>query len=91
MANSDIVRRMLRLIDDHEAGRLTSSDVEREVEQHMRALEKIDLREIHQSRDLTHRLVTAWFNDGDERFGADEDAVSVREEMRKFFRSLPDT
>lgn len=52
MANSDIVHRMLRLIDDHEACRDTSSDVE----QHMQALEKIDLREIHQSHNLTHRI-----------------------------------
>jgi hypothetical protein len=90
MANSDVVRRMLQIIDDHEDGRITSSDVEREIENHMQALEKVDLRKIHESRDLTHRLVTAWFCDGDEQFGAEADAASVREEMRKFLRSLPD-
>lgn len=88
MANSDIVRRMLQIVGNHEAGRITSSDVEREIENCMQALEKIDLHEIHESRVLTYRLVTAWFCDGDEQFGAEEDATTVRGEMRTFFRSL---
>lgn len=90
MANSDVVRRMLQIIDDHEAGRVTSSDVEREIENHMQALEKIGLDEIRESRDLTHRLVYSWFTDGDVDFGDEEDAAAIRNEMRNFFRSLPD-
>jgi hypothetical protein len=51
MVNSDIVRRILQIIGDHESGRLTSSDVAREIETHMQALEKIGLDEIRESRD----------------------------------------
>ena len=90
MANSDIVRRMRQIIDDHEAGRITSSDVEREIEKHMQALEGIGLPEIHESRNLTYRLVTSWFNDGDEQYGNEEDVADVRAKMRDFFRALPD-
>ena len=90
MANSDIVRRMLRMIDDHEAGRITSSDVERVIEDHMQSLEKIGLTEIRESRELTARLVYSRFTDADVDFGDKKDAADIREEMRRFFRSLPD-
>ena len=90
MANSDIVRRMVRIIDDHEAGRISSSDVEREIENHMKALEKIGLSEIHESRDLTYRLVKSWVCHGNDEFGVEENTASVHEAMRQFFRALPD-
>jgi hypothetical protein len=90
MAHSDIVRRMLQIIDDHEAGRITSSDVERGIENHMQAMEGIGLPEIHESRNLTYRLVISWFNNGDEQYGNEEDAAGVRAKMRDFFRALPD-
>jgi hypothetical protein len=89
MANSDIVWRMLQIIDDHEAGRITSSEAEHEIENHMQAMERIGLPEIHQSRNLTYRLVTSWFRDGDEEYGVEEDAADVRAKMRDFLRSLP--
>jgi hypothetical protein len=80
---------MLQIVDDHEAGRITSSEVEHEIENHMQAMERIGLPEIHQSRNLTYRLVTSWFTDGDEEFGVEEDVAEVRVKMRDFFRSLP--
>jgi hypothetical protein len=35
-------------------------------------------------------LDTSWFTDGEEEFGDAKDAATVREEMRRFFRALPD-
>jgi hypothetical protein len=40
---------MLQIVDDHEAGQITSSEVEHEIEDHMQAMERIGLPEIHQS------------------------------------------
>jgi hypothetical protein len=89
MANSDIIHRMLRIIDDHESGRIKSSEGERDFESHMQALESIGLTEIRIARDLTYRLVTSWFDDGDEQFGSDDDVATIRADMRAFLRSLP--
>ncbi len=89
MANSDIIRRMLQIVDNHESGRIRSTDLERDFETHMQALESIRLNEIRMARSLTYRLVTSWFDDGDEQFGSDADVAIVRADIRAFLRSLP--
>ena len=90
MANSDIIRRMLQLVDRHESGSLTSVEVECAFEYHMSALEQIGSREIDASRDLTYRLVEADLSEnGDDNFEIEEDTTQVRAEMRNFLQSLP--
>ena len=89
MANSDIIRRMLALVDGHELGSRTSDEVETEIENHMNALEQVGLRDLHASRELAYRLVIADLSEIGDGFEIQEDATQVRAEMRDFLRSLP--
>jgi hypothetical protein len=90
MANASLIGRMLHAVDEYEAGRLSSEKVERLIESHIEGLERIGLRQIHESRSLTHRLVTAHFSDGMEEFIDVEQVPGVVADLRRFLRSLPD-
>jgi hypothetical protein len=90
MANASLIRRMLGAVDEYEAGRLSSEQLERLIESHMEGLERIGLRQVHESRDLTHRLVIAHCSDGVEEFLDLERASVVLADLRRFLRSLPD-
>jgi hypothetical protein len=90
MANVSLVSRMLHAVDEYEAGRLSSEQVERLIESHMEGLERIGLQEVHKSRSLTHRLVSAHCFDGVEEFMDVEQVKVVVAELRRFLRSLPD-
>lgn len=89
MASADLIDRMHWILDEFEAGRLSSAQVESAIEFQMQGLEGIDLSTIHASRDLTYRLVTARFSDGMEEFGTDEEAAAVVACIRDFLRTLP--
>jgi len=89
MANVHIIQRMMQIVDNHELGHITSQDVEREIESHMQALEKITLVEIRDSRQLTYRLALAHFSSGDIEYGSEESAATIRSELRDFLQSLP--
>lgn len=90
MANASLIGRMLHAVDEYEAGRLSSEQVERFIEFHMGGLERIGLREVRESRDLCHRLVVAHCSVGEEEFIDAEQVSAVVAEMRQFMRSLPD-
>jgi hypothetical protein len=89
MANSDLIASMLRVVDDYEAGRISPEEVERALEFHMQALERIGLPSIHEVRTFAHRLVAAHLSDGQMEFKDDERVQSVLDELRGFLRSLP--
>lgn len=90
MANASLVDRMLHVVDDYEAGRLSSEEVDRAIAFHMAGLERIGLREVHESRTLCHRLLVAHCFVGDEEFIDATEVGVVVAEMRRFLRSLPD-
>ena len=90
MANVSLIGRMLHAIDEYEAGRLSTEQVERFIEFHMGGLERIGLREVRESRNLCHRLVAAHCLVGEEEFIGAEQVSGVVSEMRRFLRSLPD-
>ena len=90
MANATLIARMLRAVDEYTAGRLSSEQVERAIEFHMAGLERIGLREVHESRTLCHRLVVAHSSVGEEEFIEAEQVGAVVAELRQFLRSLPD-
>jgi hypothetical protein len=81
---------MLGAVDEYEARRLSSEQLERLIESHMEGLERIGLRQVHQSRELTHRLVAAHFSDGVQEFMDVERVPVVLADLRRFLRSLPD-
>lgn len=89
MGNATIIRRMLAVIDEYEAGRLSPEQVEELVESYIGALERIGLQQVHQSRDLTNRLVIAELSDESDAF-IDMKHVPVVADLRRFLRSLPD-
>lgn len=60
VANSPIVSRILELCRAHEAGDISATRLEREIEAHAQALEGITLHDIHRSRDFSVRLVHAY-------------------------------
>jgi hypothetical protein len=90
MANVSLIGRMLHAIDEYEAGRLSTEQVEQFIEFHIGGLERIGLREVRESRNLCHRLVDAHCSVGEEKFIGDEQVSGVVSEMRRFLRSLPD-
>ncbi len=89
MAIASLISRMLHAVDEYEAGRLSSEQVERFIESHMEGLERIGLREVHESRRLCHRLVVAHCSVGEEEFIDTEQVSVVVAELRRFLRSLP--
>ena len=80
---------MLALLADHESRLISTHDFEKAIEFHMQALDSIDLATIRNARDLTYRLVTSDFTDGDEVFSSNIDAATVRADFRKFLATLP--
>jgi hypothetical protein len=90
MANASLIGRMLHVVDEYEAGRLSSEQVERLIESHREGLERIGLREVHAARTLCYRLVVAHCSVGEEEFIDAEQVSVVVAELRRFLRSLPD-
>jgi hypothetical protein len=90
MANASLIGRMLHAVDEYEAGRLSSEQVERFIEFHMEGLERIGSRQIHESRSLCYRLVVAHCSVGEEEFIDAEQVSVVVADLRRFLRSLPD-
>jgi hypothetical protein len=90
MANESLIGRMLHAVDEYQAGRLSSEQVGRFIESHMEGLERIGLREVHESRTLCYRLVVARCSVGEEEFIDAEQVSVVVAELRRFLRSLPD-
>ena len=90
MANASLISRMLHTVDEYEAGRMSSEQVERFIEPHMQGLERIGLREVHESRNLCYRLVVAHCSVGEEEFIDVEQVSVVVADLRLFLRSLPD-
>jgi len=56
----------------------------------MGRLERIGLREVHESRTLCYRLVNADCSVGEEEFIDVEQVSVVVTELRRFLRSMPD-
>lgn len=56
----------------------------------MEGLGRIGLREVHESRSLTHRLVSSHCFDGVEEFMDVEQVPVVVAGLRRFLRPLPD-
>ncbi len=90
MSNASLIGRMMHAVDEYEEGRLSSEQVERFIEFHMEGLERIGLREVHESRSLTHRLVSAHCFNGVEEFMNVEQVPVVVADLRRFLLSLPD-
>jgi hypothetical protein len=90
MANAGLIDRMLRLLDEYEAGRLSPAQVERGIEFHMGGLERIGLREVHEAHNVVHRLASADLSDGVEEFINVEEAEAAVTALRRSLRSLPD-
>src|SRR5262245_41152962 len=90
MANASLVGRMLHAVDEYDAGRLSSEQLERFIESHIEGLERIGVRELHESRSLCHRLVVAHCSVGEEEFIDAEQVSVVIAELRRFLRSLLD-
>jgi hypothetical protein len=80
---------MHNVLTDDEQGRLPPMEVERQIEICMDGLERIGLSELHTSRDLLHRLVTADAFDGEEGFCDPQAVGQVLVEFRQFLNRLP--
>lgn len=90
MPNAGLIARMLHALDEFDANRLSSEQVELAVDFHMQGLEQIGLREIHEARCLTRDLVRAHCSVGMEEFIDVEQVPLVVKELRRFLKSLPD-
>lgn len=91
MSNIDLIARMSQVLDEYEAGRLSSLKVERAIQAYIGSMEGIDLRTIHQSGDLTFRLVSALPPEEAVGFIGTEDVHAVLYDLRRFLRSLPES
>lgn len=89
MSNPGLISRMLHALDEYEAGRLSSVQVERMLLFHMEGVEGVRLSVLHEASDLAYRLVTAHMEAGMEEFIDTEEVAEVLSEMRRFLRSLP--
>jgi hypothetical protein len=63
MANSDIISAILEHCRRHEAGEITATQLESEIEAHAQALEGLSTAEIFLFRDFNVRLIDAYFDD----------------------------
>ena len=90
MANHDIFYRMNTILDAVARSEMLASDAERELGHCMSAIECVEHRHIHASRDLSYRLVTAFLSDGpnDELF-PNESLDDVIRDYREFISLLP--
>jgi hypothetical protein len=62
MANSDIIAAILEHCRRHEAGEITATQLEQEIESHSQALERLSTADISRFRDFASRLVRAHFD-----------------------------
>jgi hypothetical protein len=69
MSNASVIQRIRDLLDDFRSRALQAEELERAIDFHMEALECVDLATIHRSRELSHKIVQAYYCDGDEEFG----------------------
>ena len=63
MANADIISQILEHCRRHEAGEITATELEREIDAHSEGLEGISTANISKFRDFSARLVAAYFDD----------------------------
>jgi hypothetical protein len=90
MSNLGLINRMQHVLDEYEAGLLSSEQVEWALEFHMRGIEGVGLSVIDYSRDLAYRLVASHRSDGMEDFIDTKSVSEVLFELRLFLRTLPD-
>jgi hypothetical protein len=88
MANRHVIARMQSLLDDYQAGVIRPEEVERSIEMHIGALEGIQLKQVHQGRQLSYRLVRAHVYSGNEELIGSERIPMVIAEFRLFLTSL---
>ncbi len=79
MANTNIISSLLEHCRRHEAGEITATQLEDEIESHAQALEGLSSQEIGRFRDFAARLVHAQFEDA---------TSSVLGEFRTWLASL---
>lgn len=87
MSNANIVGRMRKLLDDHEAGLVSVLQVEKEMENLMQALEGIFQATINKSRKLSYHLV--WASMEETEAETREATARALREWRGFLDSLP--
>ena len=63
MGNSGIISQILENCRRHEAGEITATQLEQEIESHCQALEGLSTADISRFRDFSFRLVHAHFDD----------------------------
>lgn len=91
MSTESLIGRMLNAVDEYEAGHMLPEQLERVIKSHMEGLERIGLRQIHDSRGLAARLVNAHLIDGSEEFIDAEKVQVVISDLRQFLKSLRDS
>ncbi len=89
MANRDIILRMHQLLDAYEAGEMSPEQVEKSVQFHMEALERLPYKRIKEADSLCHRLVTVHMLMGEEEFISPEEVRDVLKQFRAFLSALP--
>lgn len=81
MANADIIPGILEHCRRHDAGEITATELEREIEAHSQALEGLSTADISRFRVFIARLVHAYF---------DDTTAAVIAEFRSCLRLLSD-
>ncbi len=81
MANSDITSQILWHCRRYEAGEITPTQLEQEIEGHCQALEGLSTADISRFRDFSARLVHAHF---------DDTTLTVMAEFRSWLRLVSD-
>jgi hypothetical protein len=90
MSNENIIHRMQLTIDAYLEKALTAIQVEDALEANMAALERVQLRQIHEVRELGSELVVASGFSGYEReFQISKSIESVIEDLRAAIAALP--
>ena len=91
MANADIKRRMLDVLDGYRGAHLKASDAERLLLHLLDSLEQIGSRHIETCRSLACRLVHSDLADGAiVECEGDEKPQCVLDELHIFIKRLPD-
>ena len=88
MSNRSIADDVLAVLENFRAARLTATDVEDAVERAVQAMENVSLRDIHRSRDLTHKLIEAALNDESEGASPGSEVADALESLRNYVAAL---
>lgn len=89
MPNASVIQRMRALPAQYLANELSVAEFERAVEQHVEALEFINLDLVHRARTMCSALIQAHFLDDDEEFGDPAAAMAALAEFHRFLDELP--